>query len=158
LLQHQSAHTTTGAKKEHGAMRLIETTSRWFDVPNDPDNARLKIKHLTPYDLSEITDKCFKHEVIYKDQKKGKGKRKVQDLEPEIKQINDPKLYRELPVLAAVVDWSGFYDQQGNELEYSEANVLRAIREIEGFIALVTELKERLADDIRQEKEAQVKN
>jgi hypothetical protein len=32
--------------KEHGKMRITKITERWFDVENDPDKSRLKIKHM----------------------------------------------------------------------------------------------------------------
>jgi hypothetical protein len=40
-------------------MRITKITERWFDVPNDPDNARLKIKHLSPGEIQDIFDKVF---------------------------------------------------------------------------------------------------
>jgi len=53
-------------------MRIVKTDARWFDIPNDPDGGRLKIKSLSPGETSDIFDKVFTQEVSYKKGKKGK--------------------------------------------------------------------------------------
>ena len=135
-------------------MRIIKPTERWFDVPNDTDNARLKIKHLTPGETQDIFDKVFVQNVNYKKVKKGKK----ESFEPEFSQQTDKKLDREMTLKMVVVDWQNFFDQDGNDLPFSPDNVVRASREIEGFNILVTELREQLAKDITEERELQIKN
>jgi len=57
-----------------------------------------------------------------------------------------------------VVDWNGFFDKKDNELKCTPENVVKASRQIEGFSELVAELREQLAEDIKQEQEDQRKN
>ena len=135
-------------------MRIQKTNERWFDVPNDPDKARLKIKHLSPGETQDIFDKVFVQDIKYKKVKKGKD----QVFEPEFSQKTDKKLDREMTLKMTVVDWQNFFDQDGKDLKFSAENVVRASREIEGFNLLVTELREQLAKDIAEEKEQQLKN
>jgi len=132
-------------------MRIIKIDARWFDVPNDTDGARLKIKHLSPGETSDIFDKVFKQEISYKKGADGK-------MEPAFSQNTDKALDRKMTLNATVVDWENFFDQEGNDLKCTPKNVLRASREIQGFNELVTELREQLAIDIEEEKEEQRKN
>jgi len=132
-------------------MRITKTTERWFDVPNDPDKARIKIKQLLPGDLTDIFDEVFVQNVNYKKNDKG-------EFEPVFSQVTDKKKDRELTLSRAIVDWENLFDQKGKPLECNEENILRAAREIEGFNELITELREKLAKDIKQERKDQSKN
>jgi len=132
-------------------MRIVKTDARWFDIPNDPDGGRLKIKSLSPGETSDIFDKVFTQEVSYKKGKKGK-------MEPSFSQNTDKALDREMTLKAAVVDWQNFFDHGGAELKFTPDNVIRASREIEGFNELVTDLREQLVKDIAKEKDEQLKN
>ena len=132
-------------------MRITKAEERWFDVPNDPDGGRLKIKHLTPGETADIFDKVFTQEINYKKGKKGK-------FEPSFSHNTNKKLDRELTLTRAVVGWENFYDREGKSLECTKENIIKASREIEGFNELVTELREQLADDLKQEREDQAKN
>ena len=138
-------------------MRIKKTVERWFDVPDDPDGGRLKIKHLTPGEKTKIFDKVFKQEINYKKIKGKKGKK--DEFEPTIIQKSNPGLIVKLTNIEAVVGWKKFFDE--NDLlmeECNEENVTRAYDTIENFDELVTELREQLAKDIKQEEEDQRKN
>jgi len=132
-------------------MRITKTIERWFDVPNDPDKARIKIKHLLQGDLADIFDEVFVQNISYKKNKEG-------DLEPVFSQNPGKKKDRELTLTKTIIDWENFFDKDGSPLEFNEENILRASREIEGFNILVTELREKLAEDIKKERKDQVKN
>lgn len=132
-------------------MRITKTIERWFDVPNDPDKARIKIRNLLPGERAEIFDKVFVQNINYKKNKKG-------DLEPVFSQNTDKEKDRDLTLTKAVVDWENFFDKDDKSLECNEENILRASREIEGFNILVTELREKIDEDIKQERKDQVKN
>lgn len=134
-------------------MRISKANERWFDVPNDPDKGRVKIKHLSPGELSEINDKSFEKQINYKS---GKGKKA--GYVPDVKVKEDPITFRELPIKLAVVDWENFFDTNDKPMECNDTNVERAIREIDGFTVLVDEWREILLSDIAEEKEAQLKN
>lgn len=134
-------------------MRIIKQTERWFPVPNDPDKARLKIKHLSPGETQDIFDKVFVQKIDYK---KGKGKKAK--LEPVFSQKTDKKLDREMTLTMAVVDWENFFDKKDKPMECTPENIVRASRQIEGFGEFVTECREQLAEDIAKEKEDQKGN
>lgn len=131
-------------------MHIKKTIERWFDVPNDPDKGELCIRHLQPGEAADIFDKVFTQEIKYK---KIKGK-----FEPDFLQVTNKKLDRELTLTKTVVNWKNFFDKEEKPLDCTPDNIIRASREIEGFNELVTELRERLAEDIKQEEEDQRKN
>ena len=132
-------------------MRITKTVERWFDVPNDPDKARIKIRNLLPGEMTDIFDEVFVQNISYKKNKKG-------SLEPVLSQRTDKKKDRELTISKAVVDWENFFDKEDKPLECNEENILRASREIGGFNILITELREKLDEDIKQERKDQAKN
>jgi hypothetical protein len=144
-----------GAEKEIG-MRISKTVERKFFVPKDPDGAWVMIKHLKPGEIQDIMDDVMVQEISYREVD---GK-----LVPKMTQTNDRRKDRERTVLEAVTGWGNFYDEpqgkakKGQPLVFSEANVLRAIKEIDGFTEFVAECRATLAKDIASEYEAQEKN
>jgi len=132
-------------------MRITKATERWFDVPNDPDKARIKIKNLLPGEVADIFDEVFVQNINYKKNKKG-------EFEPIFSQVTDKKKDRELTLTKVIIDWENILDRKDKPLECNDENILRAAREIEGFNDLITELRETLSEEIKQEKEAQRKN
>ena len=134
-------------------MRILKENTRWFDVPNDPDKGRVKIKHLSPEELADINDQSFKKKINYK---ANKGKK--EGFTPDIDIKEDPKTYRELPVKLAVIDWENFFDKDDKPMDCTPENIERAIRQIDGFTTLVNDAREQLAKDIAKEKEDQLKN
>ena len=126
-------------------MRIKKQIERWFEIPNDPDEASMLIKHLNPGEVSDIMDEVFTQSIVYK-QSDGD-----QDMHPEFKQETDKRKDREKTLTASVVNWKKFYDQEGKPLKCTPENVIRASREIEGFDVLVKEFRERLAADIQEE-------
>lgn len=132
--------------------RITKITERWFDWETDPDKGRVKIKNLSPGELDEINDESFSQDISYKS---GKGKK----IEPVIKSNNNQKAFRELPIQKAVVGWENFYEEDGETImECNPENVLRAIRQIEGFKDFVSDCRVILAKEIAEEKKAQAKN
>ena len=132
-------------------MRISKVIERWFDVPNDPDKSRLKIKHLNPGETQDIFDQVFVQKVDYEKGKKGK-------MEPKFSQETNKKLDRELTLSSVVVDWENVFDLKGQKMKCTPENVVNASREITGFSELVNEFKEILANDIKEEREDQKKN
>jgi len=126
-------------------MRIKKQIERWFEIPNDPDEGQILIKHLNPGEVSDIMDETFKQTIVYK------ADDLDQDAKPEIIQEADRRKDREKTLTAAVVGWKKFYDQEGKPLKCTPENVIRASREIEGFDALVREFRDRLAEDLQEE-------
>lgn len=132
-------------------MRISKTNERWFDAENDPDKAKVKIKHLSPEELDDINDQAFRQDINYKKNKKG-------DFEPVISNENNTKLFRELPIQKSVIAWENFFDRNNNPMKCTPENVLKAIREIDGFKEFISECRKQLAEDIKKEKEVQLGN
>ena len=131
-------------------MRISKTVERWFEVPEDSDEAELKIKHLTPGEEANVFDEAFKQEIKYK--KKGK------DYTPTVIQKTNPHLIVKLNNIAAIVGWKNFFDENDKPIECNEDNKMSAYDKIEGFGDLISELRGKLSDEISQEKEDQRKN
>ena len=132
-------------------MRISKVDERKFFVPNDPDKAWVKIKHLLPGETLDIFDQVFTQKIDYEKGKKGK-------MEPKFSQKTDKKLDRELTISTVVVGWENIFDRAGKKLKYTPENVILASREINGFTELVNELREQLSNDIKAEREEQRKN
>jgi len=132
-------------------MRISKVIERWFDVPDDPDKARLKIKHMQPGETQDIFDQVFEQKIDYKKGKKGK-------LEPTFSQNTNKKLDRKLTLTTAVVGWENMFGLDGKKLKFTPENVILASQKIDGFTELVNEFRETLAKDIKGEKEEQRKN
>jgi hypothetical protein len=132
-------------------MRISKPKERWFEVPEDPDEARIKIKHLSPGERQDIFDKVFLQEIEYETGEQGK-------MIPKMKQVTDRKTDREETLVKAVVDWEYFYDENGKPLECNVENIIRASREIEGFAEHVSECRQVLDSDIAEEEKELEKN
>lgn len=131
-------------------MRITKPEQRWFNVPADPDGASIQIKHLRPGEIQDIIDDVMVQEIEYNLEDGGNRR-------PILRQKNNRKKDREKTILACVVDWKKFYDANGKAMACTEDNVLRAIREIDGFAEFVGECRTRLTEDITAETAAQKK-
>ncbi len=125
-------------------MRIKKQIERWFEVPNDPDEAQILVKHLNPGEITDIMDEVFKQTIVYKSDGE-------QEPQPEFIQETDKRKDREKTLISSVIGWKKFYDQEGKELKCTPENVIKASREIEGFNSLVTDFRNRLATDIQKE-------
>ena len=132
-------------------MRISKSVERWFPVPDDKDKARVKVKHLRPGEIQDIIDEVMVQEIEYQQPEEGKVGKSV------LRQKNDRRKDREKTMLASVIDWEKFYDRDGKILECNPDNVLRAVREIDGFTEFVAKCREQLAEDISTEAVAQKK-
>lgn len=90
--------------------RLTAKRELYFPIPGDEDKAQLKIQHLTPGDLQKINS----------DTSRWLGKRENEEFVSEMEYAPMEQLRRIR--LAAVVDWSGFFDENGNALKCTQAN------------------------------------
>lgn len=131
-------------------MRIKKIEERWFDVPNDPDKARIKIKHLLPGEVADLFEEEFDQNIKYNKNESG-------ELEPVISQTPNKK-NRKLTLTKVVLDWENIFDLDGKPLKCNNKNILRASREIEGFDELIAELRTKLSEDVKQEQDDQAKN
>jgi hypothetical protein len=132
-------------------MRITKPKERWFEVPDDPDGAAVQIRQLTPGQRQDIIDKAFVQQVTYH---QGGDKK----MKPIMTQKTDTRLDREQTIIKAVVDWKNFFDQDGAKLPCNPENIVRAIREIDGFAEFVADCRARLYNDLAEEEEDLEKN
>ena len=93
--------------------RLSAKKVQWFEIPGDEDGAKLKIQYLTPGELQKISG----------DTSRWVGKKKEEDFESELEYAPLEQIRKTR--LAAIVDWEGFIDEEGNVMKFSEANKAR---------------------------------
>jgi hypothetical protein len=114
--------------------RLTKEIKKWKKVPNDPDGAELLIKHIKPGDLQKIADETMEltqsGNAVYMDVKVDPGKKRWKVL------------------TSAILDWRGYFDENGNHMEFNHDNLARVVIEEEGFSITVDMLRKELADEI----------
>ena len=106
-------------------MRLKKVISKWFDVPDDPDGAKIQFKLLTPGRETEIRDESAGLEFIM--DPGGNPANTKQSIKPK------PKLANDLKIKESIVDWKDCYDENGNLMACNSKNKLRVINEVPGF-------------------------
>lgn len=132
-------------------MRIRRSVERWFPMIDDPDDAEVLIKHLTPGEVQDVSNKSMPQKYEYEPDKDG-------NLRPKLTVGVDSQISRELTFRACVKDWKNFFDEDDAPLPYSPDNVVRALREIEGFIEFIEQCRNTLAESIKEEQRGQEKN
>lgn len=135
-------------------MRIARPKERWFKVPNDADMAAVKIKQLSPGERQDIIDKAFDQKIIYRPDKDNPGK-----MVPIMSQKTNTRYDREETIVKSIVNWKNFFERDGKTtLPCTRANIIRAIREIDGFAGMVTDFRTQLDNDIEAEEKDLEKN
>jgi len=128
-------------------MRLSKPTSRKFTYDRDPDGAWIKIRALLPGERTDILDNVFTQEIEYRPGEDGKPGN------PVFKQTTDKKKDREKTFVARVEDWGKFFEEDGKTpMECTPENIIRAMREIEGFTEATNKFFEQLDEDLAKER------
>ena len=91
--------------------RLTAKKEQWFSIPGDTDKAKLKVLHLCPGDVEKIEAETSRWV----------GKRAAHEFVSELEYSPQAKL-RKLRI-ASIIDWDGFYDEDGNKLKCSSKNI-----------------------------------
>jgi len=132
-------------------MRVTKPRERWFNVPDDPDGAKIKIRAMTPGERQEILDNAFVQEVEYRQDESG-------EMRPHMKQHTDTKYDREATLKKCVVGWEGIFEADGSVFEFNEQNVVRASKEINGFVEFVNHCSKRIDQDFDDDEKELEKN
>jgi hypothetical protein len=127
--------------------RVTSNTERWFEVPGDPDGARVLIRHLKPGAQREIEEAASK--TVATGASDGQMALAVE--------LNSVKRLA-LIVERAVVGWDGFYDQAGAAMPCNSANKTAALLEFEWFGPLVDQAVTELRAEAKAAAEAARKN
>ena len=138
--------------------RITKSIERKFFLPNDPDKAWVMIKHLSPGEITDISEKVNISEYNLK-KSKDKDPNQTKDVfEPEISMKTNPALDRKLTFKAAITGWGNWYGLDNKKADFTPKNVMLFSREYEGFNEFIAESRETLAKQIKEEKEDQIKN
>lgn len=132
-------------------MRIRRPTERWFPCIGDPDEGSVLIKHLTPGEVQDISNQAMPQKYEYEPDEDG-------NLIPKLTVDMNTGMSRELTLIACIKDWKNFFDEDGNLLECTPENIIRASRKIEGFNDFIAECQNTLAEDIKNEERGQEKN
>ena len=127
-------------------MRIFKEVVEWFDLPNDPDKARIKIKYLNAGEAQEIIAKSRKLQFDIS-----------ADEAQSAHMVPDEILLRNKTACARIVDWENFYDDKGNKLECNDRNKVWFSQQ-DGFMEILKDLTEKIDKVVEKEKEKEEKN
>ena len=128
--------------------RITKTTRRWFEMEGDEDGARVEIKALTPGEKADIGTAALDVRLVYSADSKALN----------TEQRMNPQAEMEMTAKLAVVGWENFFRADGKPLVCTKANILKAVREIDGFGRFVSMSLQKLNQDLADEAEEQEKN
>lgn len=153
-------------------MRITKPTERWFPCPDDPDGGKILIRQLLPGERQDIFDDTMPTKTEYEKVKDKKGN-ETGDLVPVFTMEQNRAADRELTLKACVVNWENFFDENGESLECTHENIIRASREMQwlssandpkkgkvlmGFSDFVAMCRTQLDKDVKTDREGQEKN
>ena len=135
-------------------MKITKSLERWFPAPDDPDQSEHLVRHLSPGEVADIIKRVTTYETRYTSDPDHPGK-----LTPEMIQKTDPEEIQKKMFLARLRGWKNMFDFDGTtRLECTEANKLKAYREIEGYAGFIEECGDTLKADILNEGKVLEKN
>jgi len=126
--------------------RIATAKKVWFDLPGDPDNGRVELRHLKDGDVQETLNRINVTESVYQ----GKGK-------PAMTRVRQTESAAIALAAAAITDWENHLDENGNTLACDADNVRRFLKE-DGYLSAITKLSAELSEMVNAEKEAAEKN
>jgi len=126
-------------------MRIFKEREEWFDVPNDPDGTRIKIRYLNEGKQQELIAKCRKLSFVFIDNKQ------------ENHMVPDEIMIRNEGVDARIVDWENVYGPNGKPLECNTANKIQIACE-KGFSDILKDMIDKLDKAVDKERELEEKN
>jgi len=132
-------------------MRIKKVQERWFPAKGDTDGAEVLVRHLKPGEVQDIAEAALPQKISYAPDAKG-------NMVPDFSISPQRSKERSLTFNLCVIDWKNFFDEAGKPLKFNEKNLLRAMREIEGFSEWINECRDVLAKEIAEENKAQEKN
>jgi len=125
----------------------------WFDVPDDPDGARVCIRVLDIAHLEVIREKAVTQQVEYKQVKKRAPFQRF-----EYESVNE-KTRNKMMWDYCIVDWVGFFDEaSGDKLACNEDNKYMLMAGSVPFATFIAECLENLETAEAEQAEEQEKN
>jgi hypothetical protein len=105
-------------------MQLSKKVTKVFNIPDDPDGAWVKIKHLKINEVKKVESKAS--DMFYTADDKGEGSTRINF---------DPYTRSRMFAHEALTDWGGFVDTMGKPLKFNTTNIDKAAE----FIVTVNE-------------------
>lgn len=121
--------------------KLKTRPEKWFELPDDPDGARVKIKHITSAESSRVAGRFVAYE------KNDVGERMAVNIVAG----------NRATAAAAIIAWEKFSDETGNEMPCTPANKELWLDE-EGFLEWINEKRQELADEAEKKSGDLAKN
>lgn len=113
--------------------KLTKEFRMWFDVPDDPDQGRVEIRHLLGGEVQEIIAGSTELRTLYRN---GEAQRESRhDLVQDTKRT----------LSRSIAAWENFKDEAGEQLPCTEANVARYSRE-DWFVGFIAECRRKTAE------------
>lgn len=131
--------------------RLSGERAEWFDIPDDPDQGRVKIKHLKKGEVNDIEDQIELYQTMLRPDAEGNMQREI-----KINPAKGDKRYAYL--CAAVIDWEKVFGADGKPMDCTDANKILLARDDETFGPFVGKSRIALAELVATEREAARKN
>ena len=131
--------------------RLSGERVEWFDIPDDPDQGRIKIKHLKKGEVNDIEDQIELYQTMLRPDAEGTMRQEVR-----INPAKGDKRYAYL--CAAVVDWEKVFGLDGKPMDCTDANKILLARDDESFGQFVGKIRISLGELVATEREAARKN
>lgn len=121
--------------------KLTTEKTMWFDVPDDPLCGRVEIKHLKNGEIQTILAHNNKTETIFNGNKRPKL---------VTVQVDAPVIVQ---AAAAVVGWENHLDENDKPLDCTPENA-RAFLKEDGYLAFISDCRDKLAEIVAEEKKA----
>lgn len=132
--------------------RLSAKKEAWYSITGDEDKAAVKIQHLTPGEVQKINNETSRW----------LGKRENEEFVSELEYAPMEQMRRLR--LASIIDWSGFYDENGNTLKCTTANKERYLSfdpelgsnkdgKPQAFSAWIDQFREEIAETVAPKEE-----
>ena len=129
-------------------MRIFKERTEWFDIPNDPDNGRLKIKYLNQGEQHRLVADCVDRSISVNEKTNVSENRMDTD---EVRLV-------ETAVDTRIVDWKNIIDDEtGKKLECNKINKIR-LNDIKGFSDILKDMIDELETMVDKEREQEEKN
>ena len=124
--------------------KVVKTQSAWFDIPDDEYGGSVEIVHLKDGEVQAIADNLTELSTRFEDD----GVKTVNVRQGGIARV---------VAAESIKSWKKHYGEDGKLLKCNRSNKMLFLKE-DGYLEKIQEFRKTLADDIKEQKEAEEKN
>jgi len=129
-------------------MRIFKERSEWFDIPEDKDKGRIKLKYLNQGEQHRLVASCVTRDFVVNEKTNISESKSSPD---EIRLI-------ETAVDVRIIDWENIIDDvTGQKLECNKKNKIR-LNDLKGFSDILKDMIDKLNKMVESEREQEEKN